>query len=223
MTPRSGLEVIGAMRRKHPSRELRSLGFTMTVTDENGAETSSRVVARLPGRYRETALPTRQRTGSVRDRQRLALFERGKRVGLVRRVDLTTLLAYDVFAQSIDSTIGQLDSARVRFGLLREDRFKGRDVWVVGAEAGDTASSQFWVDADRWVVLRVIQRDPRTPSRVTDVRYLEHEEHLGIPVPRRVEIFRGARFVETRVVSDVAVNPAISARAFDLETWRDLR
>lgn len=223
MTPRSGLEVIGAMRRMYPSRELKSLTFTLTATDTNGADRSSLVSARLPGRFRETMLPTRQRTGSVRDRQRLALFERGKRVELVRRTDLAALLAYDLFAQSIDSTIAQLDSSRMRFGIVREDSFDDRPVWVVGALAGDTTSSQFWVDAERWIVLRVIQRDPRSPTRTTDVRFTQFEDHLNIPVPVRADVYRGGRLVEQRTVSNIAVNPSISTRAFDLSRWRDVR
>ena len=211
------------MRRRYPSRELKSLSFTISATGDDGDHRSSRIYARLPGRFRESDLPAQQRTGSVRDRQRLAFFQRGKRIGLVRRIDLTTLLAYDVFAQSIDSTIVQLDSARVRFGLVREDSFNDRPVWVVGAQAGDTISPQFWVDAERWMVLRVIQRDPRSPLRVLDVRFTRFEDYLAVPVPVRAEVYRDGRLVERRVTSEIAVNPAISSRAFDLAVWREVR
>src|SRR6185503_11301117 len=136
MTPRNGLEVIGAMRRTHPSRQLVSLAFTVTTTDHRAGSsrpTTARVVARLPGRYREARQPSSTRTGSVRDHQRLALFDRGRATGTRRRVDIATLVAYDVFAQSIDTTIMWLDSSTVRFGLARRDQFDGKDVWVVGA------------------------------------------------------------------------------------------
>jgi hypothetical protein len=225
VAPRNGLEVIGAMRRAHPSRALKSLTYTVSISepgDESGAK-AARMHARLPGRFRESLLPSRQRTGSVRDRQRVAFFERGRRVDLAQRFDLTTLLAYDVFAQSIDTTIMWLDRARVRFGLLRPAALDGREVWVVGAEEGDTSSAQFWVDAARWVVLRVIQPDPRVPARIVDVRFTDFDDHLDVPVPTRMSVYRDGRLVERREMSNVVANPVISSRAFDLSRWRDLR
>jgi hypothetical protein len=225
VTPRNGLEVIGAMRRMYPSRALKSLSYTVTIqaTEQNGEDRSSRMHARLPGLFRESELPARQRKGYVRDRQRLAFFERGQRVGLVNRFDLTTMLAFDVFAQSIDSTIMSLDAARVRFGVAREAELDGRPVWVVGALEGDTTSAQFWVDAERWIVLRVIQRDPRSPLRVMDVRFTEFRDELNVPVPTKVDVYRNGRLVERRVTSDLVVNPSISTRVFDLTRWRDVR
>src|SRR5687768_9399052 len=103
MTPRNGLEVIGAMRHAHPSRSLRSLSFTVTTTDHRAEPVrvaASRTYARLPGKFRVARLPVNSQSGFVRDRHVMAVFEDGERVTTLRRVDLATLLAYDVFAQS---------------------------------------------------------------------------------------------------------------------------
>jgi outer membrane lipoprotein-sorting protein len=221
--PTNGLEVIGWMRYAHPSRALRSLAFTLNTTQyraDSNVVAQSRVYAELPGKMRVEALPTSKRTGSVRDRQRLAVFERGRRVTRLSRVDLSTLLVYDVFAQSADTTIMWLDSARVRFGIARRDELDGRDVWVVGAESGDTLSAQFWVDARRWLVLRIIQRDPRAPSTLCDIRFLEYTELLDVPVPTRIRVYREGRLLEEQDVGDLAANPTLPPRTFDLSRWR---
>jgi outer membrane lipoprotein-sorting protein len=224
-SPRSGLEVIGWMRYAHPSRQLRSLAFTLSTTeyrDDSARVARARVYTALPGKMRLELLPATRRSGYIRNRHRLSVFERGRRVSTLSRVDLSTLLTYDVFAQSADTTIMWLDSARVRFGLVRRDELDGRDVWVVGAEEGDTTSAQFWVDAERWHVLRVIQREPRTPSNVSDLRFTEYTELLDIPVPTRIQVYRGGRLALQQDVSDVAVNPRLQSRAFDLSRWRDV-
>jgi hypothetical protein len=226
VTPRNGLEVIGAMRRAHPSRALKSLAFTLTTTEHRGADSASpgraQAHASLPGKFRVTRLPTTTRTGYVRDRQRLAVFESGRRVASANRVDLALLLAYDVYAQGIDTTIMWLDSARVRFALARRDELEGRGVWVVGAMEGDTTSLQFWVDEAEWRVLRVIQRDPRAPTVLTDIRFTEFTDVLGVPVPMRTVTYRNGRLALTQEVSNVAANPSLPARAFDLTRWRDV-
>ena len=224
MTPRNGLEVIGALRRAHPSRALKSIAFTMvSERSERPTPAQTRAVAALPGKFRLTTLPATRRTGSVRNQQRLAIFERGRRVATRDRVDLATLLAYDVFAQGVDTTIRWLDQARVRYAVSRRDRFEGRDVWVVGAAPGDTVSPQFWVDEDGWRVVRVIQRDPAAPARSVDVRFPEFTTVLDIPVPARVDIYRDGSLVERQTITNVLVNPTVPASAFDVTRWRDVR
>jgi hypothetical protein len=220
-TPNSGLEVIGWMRRAHPSRALRSLAFDISTIEERGGrevERQARAYASLPGRLRVDLLPTSRQAGWVRNRQRLAIFERGRRISTSNRVDLATLLAYDVFAQSIDTTIMWLDSANVRFALLRRDFLNGRAAWVVGAHRGDDTSPQFWIDAERWRVVRVIQRDAR--NRILDVRFTEYTQLLDVPVPTRVVTYVDGALTEQQLLANFTTNPAGPPRAFDLARWR---
>ena len=218
--PRNGLEVIGAMRRAHPSRQLRSLSLAVEIFDRDSTRVGrARMYAQLPGRLRVETLPASRGSGYVRQRQRVAVFERGKPVTRVDRVDLTALVAYDVFAQSIDTTIMWLDSARVRFGLARLDELDGREVWVVGALEGDLTSSQFWVDAREWRVLRVIQREPWNGNQLVDTRFTDFTTVREVPVPRRVAVYRGGQLVQHHHLSVTKVNPRVSSRAFDLTRW----
>ena len=223
--PRSGLEVIGAMRLAHPSRELHSLAFSVTTTPvvrDSGETRRERAHAQLPGRHRVAMVPESRASGTVRDRQRVSVFDRGRRVASRRQVDLAALLAYDLFAQSIDTTIMWLDSARVRFGLLRLAEWNGRKVWVVGAAEGDSSSAQFWVDAQRWRLVRVIQPDPHSPSRTDDMRFEAFTTLHDVPVPTRIVIFRDGRPALRKVMDDFVANPELPNRAFDLSRWRPL-
>jgi hypothetical protein len=226
VAPRNGLEVVGAVRRAHPSRALRSLAFTLTTigaSEDSARETRARAHASLPGRFRLTRLPLSARSGYVRNRQRVSVFESGRRVVSANRVDLALLLAYDLFAQSLDTTIMWLDSARVRFALARRDEFDGRDVWVVGALEGDTTSLQFWVDAEHWRVVRVIQRDPGAPRDIIDIRFAEFAPVLDVPVPMRITTYRNGELSMVQEVSNLAVNPSLPSSTFDLSRWREVR
>ena len=220
-TPASGLEVIGWMRRAHPSRALRSMSFDINTVEERGGREvwrQARAYAALPGKLRVDLLPTSRQAGWVRNRQRLAVFERGRRVSTANRVDLATLLAYDIFAQSIDTTIMWLDSANIRYALLRRDFLDGRAAWVVGAERGDNTSPQFWVDAERWRVVRVIQREGR--NRLVDVRFTEYTELLDVPVPTRVLTYVNGELEQQQQLVNFTANVTVPARAFDLARWR---
>ena len=218
--PRSGLEVIGAMRFAHPSRELRSLAFRSTVRTfgSDTSEFAERAQLLLPGRFRFAREPESRGSGRVRDGMSEAVFAAGRRQRRERWVELSTLLAFDVYAQGIDSTIRWLDSSNVRFGLHRLDEWNGRKVWVVGAEAGDTLSDQFWVDADRWHVVRVIQRLP-TGAR-EDIRFDAWTTVRDVPVPRRIVTWRDGRVAMRRDLGNFIPNLAVPERVFDLARWR---
>lgn len=222
--PRNGLEVIGAMRRAHPSRTLRSLALNVRVQDARDTTrvTRARVYATLPGRHRVETLPASRGSVLVRDRQRVSVFREGERVRRLDRVDLAALVAYDLFAQSIDTTIMWLDSARVRFGLLRLDDLDGRRVWVVGALKGDTTSAQFWVDATDWHVVRVIQREPWNGNELVDLRFTAYTRVQDVPVPTRILVYRGGRLAQRQDITVAAINPKLPAYAFDLARLRAL-
>lgn len=222
VVPKNGLEVIGWMRRTHPGRELRALRFTVTTEYVSTPPRATQAVAyaSLPGKLRIDQLPPASRTADIRDRQRLAVFRAGRRVSTARRVDLRTLLAFDVFAQNADTTIMWLDSANVRFGLARPGELGGRRMWIVGATDGDDLSTQFWVDADQWRVARIIQLDPREPDKLIDVRYTDYTEILDVPVPTRIEVWRDGRLAEVQMLSDFTINPTLPSRVFDLSRWR---
>jgi hypothetical protein len=223
--PRNGLEVIGAMRRAHPAGVLRSVSFTATIreprVDTTRVRTATGVVA-FPGKYRLEYWSSR--SGVVRDRERLAVFESGKRVASSSRVDVAHLLAYDVFAMRTDSMIQWLDIARVRLGRMRRDSWEGRDVLVIGGSSeSDTTSTQFWVDEDRLRVLRVIQPDPRRTRDRLDIRFREFDEVMDVPLPTRIDVYRNGRLAQQHTMTDLTANPSLPSRAFDLQRWRNVR
>ena len=223
--PRNGLEVIGWMRRSYPSRQLRSLSFAVTTTEFRGDSeivTRARAIAALPGKLRVVEIPTTRKSGYVRDRQTFVVFERGKRVARSSRIDVAQLLAYDLFAQSTDTTIMWLDNSRMRFGLAQRTELKGRRAWLVGAD-GDSTSTRFWVDGDRWRVMRVLQRDPLARNQMLDIWFTDFTTVEDVPVPVRIEIYRNGRLEQRVEMTEVEANPTVPPRAFDTSRWRDVR
>lgn len=69
------------------------------------------------------------------------------------------VLLHDIhIAPSADGAIAKLTGLGFDLATTHETSWNGSPVVVVGAAAGDTTSSQFWVDTERLVVVRVIQR-----------------------------------------------------------------
>lgn len=215
-----GHGVVRAMHSRYAGRWYTSLQIalnnTLFGTDGRQTRTSWREFLGVPGRQRIDYLPLTQRSGVLYNAGRIYSFVDGKRSAEQAGWNALTVLVADVYAQAIDTTIHQLDSLGFDLSKVRSDYYGGDRVWIVGAAAGDTTTSQFWIDSDSLIVERVIQRDKRgTRIIVNDVRFAAYSDVGGFPVAREMTVYRDGRLVVRQDYSDVKVNVALPAELFD--------
>lgn len=93
------------------------------------------------------------------------------------------LVGFDAYFLKPEITCRLLDSLGYNLKEIRQDVFDGRKVYVVGAKAGDENSSQFWIDAERWYMHRIIYRKR---DNVTDCVFSDYEKVEGNWVAKKV-------------------------------------
>ena len=86
-------------------------------------------------------------------------------------------IGYDVYCQEPAETIRALERAGFDLSRLHRTEWNGRPVYIVGADEGDEATSQFWIDAERLLCLRIIDRRPS--GTVIDIQFTEYEPFAG--------------------------------------------
>jgi len=64
--------------------------------------------------------------------------------------------AFDIYFLKPEVSAHLFDSLGFNLKLVREDVFDGRKVIVVGAEKNDSTSKQFWIDAERFYLHRIV-------------------------------------------------------------------
>lgn len=130
------------------------------------------------------------------------------------------ILIGDVYVQPVDTTLFQLDSTGFDLSVFREDTWQGSPAWVVGARAGDSTSSQFWVDKDSLLLRRVVMRDARGTRPIsTDIRLTRYQDVSGYPVAFDIQFYRDGRRYFREEYFDVQVNTPIPAEVFDPARW----
>jgi hypothetical protein len=82
------------------------------------------------------------------------------------------LAGFDVYFLKPTETSHLLDSLGYKMNVLHEDTFSGRKVYVVGAEKGDDQSNQFWVDAERLYLHRIIYKKGKSVQDVVFGDYI---------------------------------------------------
>ena len=124
-----------------------------------------------------------------------------------------------VYVQPVDQTLRELQSTKVDMSKVYQTKWDGRDTWVVGAVAvSDTTSPQFWVDADRKVVTRMIL--VVAPGRPPMDIHLGGYERVGSGwLAMKVTMYVGGVAQQTEEYSDPNVGGALDAALFDPLRW----
>ena len=133
------------------------------------------------------------------------------------------LIAADVYARPVERSLADLARLGVDTTRFRRDTWQGRPVYVVGAAAGDTTSNQFWIDAERMLLVRLIHRPPTSAMAgppPTEYR-LEYQDVDGFAVPREILFLRGGSPFFRETYLDARPNAPVDATAFDPAHWTE--
>ena len=222
---KDGQSLVAAMREKHGAHWFKTLTFTQnnTLYSQRGGQTTSqwRQQISVPGKLRIDYLPLSQRSGVLFDGSRVHTFDNGRAIDAQPGVNAALLIAADLYVLPPERSTTLLDSLGFDLTKLRRDTWEGQPAFVVGAAAGDSTTSQFWIDSERLVALRIVQKERRgTRDIVTDVRLGKFAEFGGIPIATEVLQYRDGRLVFREQRVDIRVNDPIPDATFDAGKWK---
>jgi hypothetical protein len=223
----SGIGVVKAMHELYGGKYLKTMSFLQnnTAYTTTGQEQHSQWYEHMeiPGKLRIAFLPATQRSGLVQVDDNVASFDNGIRVDIRPSVNPLLLLTADVYAAPVTTIMRGLDSLSVDAEVIRADEWEGHRVYVVGAKAGDSTSNQMWVDADRMLLLRFIQRG-KSGERpiISDYRVLIYKDMQGFQIPTEFLVIRNGRPIWREQYANVRINEEFPAGTFDQALWKDI-
>lgn len=221
-------ELVNAMHERYSGKWYKTLTFVQSNTryTSDGREDKSRWAeyVSVPGKLRIEFLPRGNRSGLLFNNGRVYTYEGGNRIDTRRQLHPLILLTGDVYVLPPAVTLRRLDSLRVDRTRFRVDRWDGRRVYVVGADAGDTVSNQLWVDADRLLLVRWIESQGTGARRVpSDTRLAAYRTVDGHAIPTDVTVYRGGKLALRQVYEDVRVDVPLSPTLFEPARWKTAR
>jgi hypothetical protein len=223
----SGGSVLRAMHDLYGGKYVKTMSFLQnnTAYTSTGQEQHSQWYEHMevPGKLRIAFLPATQRSGLVQVDDKVASFDNGIRVDIRPSVNPLLLLTADVYAAPSATIMRGLDSLGVDATVIRTDEWEGHAVYVVGAKAGDTTSNQMWIDADRLVLLRFIQRGKSGERTIlSDYRVLTYKDIQGFQIPTEFLVIRNGRPVWREEYANVRINEEFPVGTFDQALWKDI-
>jgi hypothetical protein len=223
----SGSSVVRAMHDLYAGKYLKTMSFLQnnTAYTTSGKEQHSQWYEHMevPGKLRIAFLPASQRSGLVQVDDNVASFDNGIRTDIRPSVNPLLLLTADVYAAPVSTIMRGLDSLSVDAEVIRVDEWEGHPVYVVGAKAGDSTSNQMWIDADRLLLLRFIQRG-KSGERpiISDYRVETYKDIQGYQIPTEFLVIRNGRPVWREQYANVRINEEFPAGTFDQALWKDI-
>ena len=181
--PKNGEELILAMQKKHARTWYRTLVFaqkTVTYKPDGSVENGIWYEAlSAPGKLRIDYHPLDSGAGTIYNDGVISTFAKGNMVNSRPYNHPLLVLGFDVYFQPVQKTIDQLKALKIDTALIRSDKWQGRDVYVVGAKAGDLRSPQFWIDKKNLYFVRLIQPVGKDGKSVQEIEFNKYEKVKG--------------------------------------------
>jgi hypothetical protein len=197
-----GEAIIRALHARYGSVWHRTQTFVQKTTFPNGRVDTWYEAIELPGKLRIDVAPISGGRTLLFRNDSLYQFGAGTLRGKSPYVHSMMVLLGDMYVDDPSRTIARLKAQHFDLSKHHESTWDGRPAVVIGATVGDTVSNQFWLDKERMVVVRMIEKLP--DNRRFEAHFSGHQQH-------------GASWVESRIAF------IIDGKADQLEEYHDVR
>lgn len=218
-----GSSLIAAMHNRYANTWYKTLRFRQTVTiTRNGQQEPPQVWlehAMIPGYLRIDQAHDYSGNGVIYGPDSLYAFQKGNIVARRKERNPLMVLGFDVYRQPVARSLQVLQEAGYNMSKLRTDTWEGKPVYVVGADAGDLHSRQFWIEQDRMLFVRAFEPSGRDSAHTTEYRFDNYQPAgKGWLAVTCVFLTDGKEF-DREEYFDIVVNPALPAGIMDPAQW----
>ncbi len=225
--PATGEDVIRRMHEAHAGTWYRTLTFTQSTAFADGRVETWHEAMAIPGRLRIDIDPIAAGNASIFRNESLYVFQRGQRERSAPFVHPLLVLGFDVYGAPPETTIERLRALRVDLSKLGQGTWQGRPAWIVGAAPGDTTTTQFWVDVERLVFVRLIERRPAAGNSpepaLIETRFNGYQRLAGGWIAPEVVFTVNGALRLTETYSNIRADIPLDSRLFDVDEYRPPR
>jgi hypothetical protein len=224
--PSSARGVVELMRDAYDGRWYETLEFMQrnTAYSADGTERDAGAWLerqRVPGLLRiDFVEPQANGSGILFRSDTQYVFDAGRLAQQLPLLHPLLLLSADAYALPVDSTVRLVAQLGIDTTVARRGTWQARPVYVVGAAADDSTSSQFWIDAERLLLVRLLHAQTAPNGRTVATDYhLSYQDVAGLPVPREIVFHRGGRPYFRETYLEVRPNIAVADSLFLPAHW----
>jgi hypothetical protein len=217
--PRNGEELIQQMRDRYDGKWYRTLTFVQKTTLPNGSVETWYEALTAPGLLRIDVAPLDSMNTMIFRNDSIYDFRGGKLLRSKEMIHPLMVLGFDVYMQEPAVTIRKLRALKFDLSKLHETTWQGRATYVVGAEAGDTASPQFWIDKERLYFVRSLEPSQKNPGVMLDTRFGKYQPMGKAWLEMEVVFLAGGEMKMREEYTEPRVGVPLDPAIYDTRKW----
>lgn len=218
--PKNGEELIAQMRERYLGKWYRTLTFIQKTTLPDGKVETWYEALELPGKLRIDVAPLDSGKTLLFRNDSLYVFEQKKLKASQPLVHPLMVLGFDVYQAPAAETARKLAGLKFDLSKLHHTTWRGRPTYVVGAEAGDTTSPQFWIDAERLYFVRSLEPSKKDSSVINETLFNKYVPLAGGWLEMEVLFLANGKQQVKEEYSDPKANVKLDPAIFDPTSWR---
>lgn len=220
---RNGDDLLRSMYQRYHASWYQTLTFTQKSTTYKPDGTNSSETwyeaASIPGKLRIDVGPASNGEGYIFSGDTLSIIKDNKLAATDHTRNMLMVLGFDVYRQDPETTIKVVSGEGYDLSKVREDTWNGKPAYVVGAQAGDLKSKQFWIEKDTLLFVRDIEPSRGDATKIDDIRFIHYQPLAGAWIAAGVEVYVGGKEVFSEDYSDIQANPKLDPATFDPEKF----
>ena len=140
-------------------------------------------------------------------------FKEGKNVRKAPLKNNLILLAGGMNFMEKSKVLAELKSAGYDLSKFRKDTYEGKPVYVIGADANDFTTPQFWIDQKNLYLVRTFDKQPN--GDVREARFSKHIKAGKGWIETEVWFFLNGKKMQLEEYKEVKPNAKFNERIFD--------
>ncbi|MFN6962639.1 MAG: hypothetical protein ACK4S4_02615 [Pyrinomonadaceae bacterium] len=220
---KNGEDLLAAMHARYAGKWYKTLTFIQKTTNYKPDGTSTvetwYEAMSLPGKLRIDIDPSEKGNGILFANGKIYTFRDGKLAAERPLVHPLMVLGFDVYGQPVETTIGQVKGLGIDLSTIYEEKWQGRDVYVIGAKQGDLTRPQVWVDKKNLYFVRLIQLVGKDKKNVQEIQFNKYFKIKGGWVAPEVIFIVDGKTTTLEEYSDVQANVDLNADLWDPAKW----
>ena len=217
--PRNGEELIRQMHDRYDGKWYRTLTFVQKTTLPNGTIETWYEALTAPGLLRIDVAPLDSMNTMIFRNDSIYDFRGGKLSRSKEMIHPLMVLGFDVYMQDPAVTVRKLKSLQFDLSKLHETTWQGRPTYVVGAEAGDSASPQFWIDKERLYFVRSLEPSQKNPAMILDTRFEKYRAMGDAWLEMEVVFLAGGEVKMREEYTEPRVGVKLDPALYDTRKW----
>jgi hypothetical protein len=219
----SATDLIAAMQRQYGGSWYKTATFvqkTTTVAPDGTSKVATWYEAlAVPGSLRIDFTPVSDGNGALFTDGKMFSFKDGKVASSRPYVHPLMLLGFDIYKLPAAEVTAELTGLKCDLTKFHAEVWQDRPAFVVGADAGDLRSAQFWIDQENLYFVRLIRPGGSNNTQTQETQFNKYQRLGGGWMAPEVIFKTDGRVVTIEEYSELRADVALDPNLFNPDVW----